>query len=139
MNLYGRVAIQAVGFISDSIEDEPRAAWTKAAERLCSSKHSARKVCPRSAFLGLCEEGHVRGVPEGQYVRRKGAQKYNKRYAVKAVGLLRDGVVSGDNGPQELSRLIQSTESKKTSHQGGMDVVLALWRNGLIGEAHNPR
>ena len=37
-------------------------------------------VGTRGAFLGLCEEGLVKGIPAGKY----SASKDNKQYAVRA-------------------------------------------------------
>jgi hypothetical protein len=46
-----------------------------------------KKGCPRGAFLGLCEEGLVKGIPAGNYT----TSKDNKAYAVRAAELLITG------------------------------------------------
>jgi hypothetical protein len=48
-----------------------------------TSPTSRKKDCPRGAFLGLCEEGLVKGIPAGKYT----ASKDNKAYAVRAAAL----------------------------------------------------
>jgi len=82
------------------------------------------KIRPRGAFLGLCEEGLVKGIPAGQYT----ASKDDKAYAVRAAALLAEGT-------QKWSRstLWQAvTNDPEKVHNSQMDVVLALWKNGLI-------
>jgi hypothetical protein len=79
---------------------------------------------PRGAFLGLCEAGVVKGILAGHYT----ASKDNKAYAVGAAALLTEGTQSWST-----SALWQavSNDPKKT-HNGQMDIVLALWKNDLI-------
>jgi hypothetical protein len=50
----------------------PKARWDRAMEILYPTSPSARKKgCPRGAFLGLCEEGLVKGIPAGDYTASK--------------------------------------------------------------------
>lgn len=44
------------------------------------------KPCPKNAFLGLCEEGLVKGVPRGEYTK----SEKNKKYALKAFEKLQE-------------------------------------------------
>ncbi|HEV2645174.1 MAG TPA: hypothetical protein VGU46_02290 [Acidobacteriaceae bacterium] len=94
-------------------------------EKLYPTSPTARKKsCPREAFLGLCEEGMVKGIPPGQYA----SSKEHKAYAVHAAALLAEGTQSWST-----SALWQAVanDSEKT-HNSQMDVVMALWKNGLI-------
>ena len=103
----------------------PAARWDSAVERLYPTSPTARrKSGPRGAFLGLCEEGMVKGIPAGQYT----ASKDNKAYAVNAATLLAEGKQSWS--VNELWRAVEN-DSEKT-HNSQMDVVMALWKNGLI-------
>ncbi|MCY4245019.1 MAG: hypothetical protein OXE47_06830, partial [Gammaproteobacteria bacterium] len=81
---------------------------------------------PRSAFLGLCEAGLVKGVPPGEYLK-KSSKKLNKGYAVKAVSKLIENPKLKDNSPKELWELVISK-----AHDSQMDVVLALWEKQKI-------
>ena len=36
-----------------------------------TQESSRKKGCPQSAFLGLCEDGYVKGIPQGRYLIRK--------------------------------------------------------------------
>ena len=89
-----------------------------------TSATSRKKISPRGAFLGLCEEGLVKGIPAGQY----NAAKDHKAYALQAAALLAEGTRSWSTSA--LWQAVTNDPEKKHSSQ--MDVVLALWKNGLI-------
>src|ERR1035437_878637 len=122
-NRYGEAAILAARQASGS--KNPAAQWESALEKLYPTSPVARnKNSPRGAFLGLCEEGLIKGITTGEYTKSKD----NKAYAVRAVALLLEG-------KQRWSRsaLWQAvTEGAAKQESGQMDVVLALWNNGLI-------
>jgi hypothetical protein len=93
-------------------------------ERLYPTSPTARrKSCPRGAFLGLCEEGLVKGIPAGQYT----ASKENKAYAVNAAALLAE-----EKQTWSASGLWRAVANPEKTHDSQMDVVLALWKNGFI-------
>ncbi len=123
-NKYGEAAIMAARGSSAASVD-PVVRWEGAMERLYPTSPTARKkVCPRGAFLGLCEEGLVKGIPVGRYT----ASKDNKGYAVRAAVLLREGTQSWSTN--SLWRSV--TNDPEKTHKSQMDVVLALWKNDLI-------
>jgi hypothetical protein len=104
---------------------DPVARWETAMEKLYPTSPAARKMsCPRGAFLGLCEEGLVKGIPAGQYK----ASRDNKSYAVRAAALLTEGTASWSTSA--LWRAV--TNDPEKPHKSQMDVVLALWKNDLI-------
>jgi hypothetical protein len=63
-------------------------------------------------------------IPAGQYT----ASKDNKAYAVRAAALLSEGTRKWSIG--ELWRAVSDDPEK--AHNSQMDVVLALWKNGLM-------
>jgi hypothetical protein len=66
----------------------------------------------------------VKGIPAGQYT----ASKDNKDYAVRAAELLAEGKQSWS-----VSALWQAvTSDPERAHNNQMDIVMALWKNGLI-------
>jgi hypothetical protein len=122
-NRYGEAALIATR--GSAAGADPVARWDNAMETLYPTSQAARKKgCPRGAFLGLCEEGLVKGIPAGQYT----ASKHNKAYAVRAARLLLEGTRKWS--VSELWRAV--TDDPEKTHNSQMDVVLALWKNGLI-------
>jgi hypothetical protein len=105
----------------------PADAWAEAAAEVFPDSPSSQvKGCPMGAFLGLCEEGRVAGVPVGGYT----ASRLNKQYALDAVRLLVAEPGIADLGPEELWRRVMDGRGKRANSQ--MEVVLGLWRAGRI-------
>ena len=121
-NRYGEAALIAA---RDSAGTSPAKRWQSAVEKVYPTSVTAQKKgCPRGAFLGLCEEGLVKGIPAGQYT----TSKDNKAYVVRAAELLIEG-----KQKWSISELWQAvTDNPEKKHNSQMDVVLALWKNGLI-------
>lgn len=98
--------------------------WQDAVGKLYATTPAAqRKSGPKQTFLGLCEAGLVKGIAAGQY----SPSNRNKGYALAAVDLLRAG------SHRTVTQLWAAVagEGDKT-HASQMDVVLALWKNGLL-------
>ena len=123
-NRYGEAALIAVRMETFAKAMTPAERWQDAVGKLYPTTPSAqRKAAPRQAFLGLCEAGLVRGIRPGQYA----PSNENKGYALAAVTLLRAGT------HRTVTQLWDAvTEGEQVRHSSQMDVVLALWRNGLI-------
>jgi hypothetical protein len=66
----------------------------------------------------------VKGIPAGNYT----TSRDNKVYAVRAAGLLITGTQTWSIS--QLWRAI--TDDAEKAHNSQMDIVLALWKNGLI-------
>lgn len=103
----------------------PAKSWERAMEKLYHTSPVAQQMTsPRTAFLGLCEAGLVKGIPAGEYTDAKD----KKTYAARAAALLIEGA-----RPWSRSDLWQAvTDGDGTKHSSQMDVVLALWKNDLI-------
>lgn len=129
MNRYGEVAVKAVHSLLSGEVAQPLIAWKKAAtEVFGEGTWGQRKVCPKNAFLGLCEAGLVYGIASGKYVRSNSTQK-NKNYAIQAVSILR-GRPDLEENKIGLWKVV--TNGNDISHNSQMDVVLSLWKNNLI-------
>lgn len=127
MGKYGQVALRATALVTKRGYMSPPEAWKVAAREVFpDSPASQTKGCPKSAYLGLCEEGLVVGVPRGNYTNSRD----NKAYALKAVRLLVREPALALQGPDVLWERVMDGERKTPNHQ--MDVVLALWNQGLI-------
>lgn len=123
-NRYGEAALMAARQ-GNMTEVDPVARWQAAMERLYPTSPIARKKgAPRGAFLGLCEQGMVKGIPAGNY----SATKLNKDYAVHAAELLLARIPN----PSRSTLWRAVVGDAATEENGQMDVVLALWKNNLI-------
>ena len=123
-NRYGEAALIAAREAA-SPKISPAVRWESAMAKLYPTSPSARKKgCPRGAFLGLCEEGLVKDIPPGNYT----ASKANKAYAVRAAALLTEGTQSWSRSA--LWQVV--TDDPEKAHNSQMDIVMALWKNGLL-------
>jgi hypothetical protein len=123
-NRYGEAALIAAHPDKHHPKATPLDRWNTATKQLYpTSPTQQKKGGPRGAFLGLCEEGLVKGFIPGSY----SAQRIHKDYAVRAVHLLLEGAPASVTG---LWREV--AENPETPHTSQMDVVLALWKNDRI-------
>lgn len=128
MSKFGETAIEATKLCRNDEVDSPMTGWKKAASiNFPQSQSSQEKGCPRSAYLGLCENGLVRDIPSGDYL--KAGPKLNKQYAISAVDILRQQPHLTDSNADLWEKACG--EIGKT-HNSQMDVVIALWKNGDI-------
>ena len=125
MGMYGRAAITAARMLEQGTPSNPEAAWTRAIRRETKSYDSRRKTCPREAFLGICAAGLIPGCEARPSLFRSS----NGDYAVRMLEAIRAD-------PQVLTdrkRLWRSAVgSAKKKENGQIDVVVSLWREGII-------
>lgn len=98
--------------------------WKSFASMFTEKESMIKKECPKNAFLDLCEEGLVKGVPKGKYTK----SYKNNKYAIQAVMLLKENESLKDN-PKQLWNQIEDTPD---SYNHQLDIVCALWNNDLI-------
>lgn len=124
MNKYAQVALKATHLLNQGVP-APEAWKLSAIEVFPDSITSQEKGCPKSTFLGLCEETLIKGSSKGSYTR----SKLNKEYALKALRLLKA------NSPlsSDAKTLWNAVVSDKTSNSQ-MDVVIALWEHDLLNK-----
>ncbi|TXD53640.1 MULTISPECIES: DUF6979 family protein [unclassified Polaribacter] len=100
--------------------------YARAATAIFETKSSQEKSCPKNTFLGLCELGLVKGIPKGNYTK----SVKNKEYALQAVEILKWAETKTFT-PKELWAALNPGDKRSNSQ---MEVVLALWNEGLIVE-----
>jgi hypothetical protein len=123
-NRYGEAALMAVRMDTFGKGYTPEQRWQEAVAKLYPTTPAGqKKAAPRNAFLGLCEAGLVKGILPGSYA----PANRSKAYAVDAVKLLKAGTHS-----TVTTLWAAVSEDGGAPHAGQMDVVLALWKNGLI-------
>jgi hypothetical protein len=132
MKSHGAAAVAAVKRYNQSEMSEVVAGWEQAVRsEFPESESMQNKGCPRGAFLGLCSEGLVAGIPTGDYT----ASVKNRRYAVTAARLIRSHRALASNR-EELWRLCTAPAS--IQENGQLDVVLALWEAGFLVRSQQP-
>lgn len=122
-NKYGEAALIAARLdVPERVSAADR--WDTAVRQLYPEKpYMQKKGAPKSTFLGLCGAGLVKGVPAEPTT----ANNRNAAYGIKAVELLRAGT------HRTVTALwSELTAGEEIAHAAQMDVVLALWKNGLI-------
>lgn len=125
MSKYGEAAIKAVKICHSDFRPDPVAAWKAAVCEFLPTLEGQKKGCPKSAFLGLCEAGFVKGISQGNYTRGR----LNKEYAVQAVRLLQSDSSLANDRRGLWHRVMDGTDKKPN---GQMDVVVALFEAGLL-------
>ena len=126
MGKYGQTAKIATELLIDNQTNDPVKAWDIATIQVFPNSISSRsKSCPKNSFLGLCEDGYIVNVMEGNYTR----SEKNKDYAIKAISLLSDNPRLTE---KELWKLVIDEPDKKHNYQ--MDVVKTLWDNKYINQ-----
>ncbi len=119
---YGKAAVKAVEFRNDG--ERLQSAWEKAISEYTTSELSRDKGCPRNAFLGLCEEGMIKGVDPGDY----GAGEKSKGFAIRAVQILREEPTLSLNMTKLWKKVMENLgEDTSKSQASRMGVVTALW------------
>lgn len=126
MNKYAQIAINVVKRIDSDNSINPKIAWEIEANNMFGEgRASAKKVCPKNAFLGLCEEGLIKGIPKGIYITKP--NNLNKEYALEGYRYLKNN--NSDITPRELWRKIGM---EKKSYNSQMDILCELFKLGLI-------
>jgi hypothetical protein len=121
MSKYSQIALDSVVDLNKNQSLNPVDAWNNNAKVMYPDSLDAQtKSCPKSAFLGLCEDGLVSGVKPGSYT----ASKLNKGYALAALSHLK-------SNPQLNEKELWSLVSEKKPNNQ-MAVVKALYSKGYI-------
>jgi hypothetical protein len=121
-NNYDKTALKSVQNYKNSYSITE--IWSTFAKEVFETKSAREKGCPKNTFLGLCEEGLVKGIPKGSYTK----SVKNKEYAIRAVAILKQNKHTTFS-PKELWGKLELGDKRSNSQ---MDVVLALWEHGLI-------
>ena len=127
---FGSVAVAYAKKLIATKQCPSKAGWEDEASKVFEEGSACiTKGCPRCCFLGLCEEGLINGIPEGEYT----SSVKNKAYGLLAVDILREDESYKDEPSQLWKKVLKRgkyDESKQHNHQ--MDVVCALWNAGFI-------
>jgi hypothetical protein len=123
MSKYSQIALNSVADLNKNQSLNPVDAWNNNAKVMYPDSLDAQtKSCPKSVFLGLCEDGLVYGVKPRLYT----TSKLNKGYALAALSHLK-------SNPQLNEKELWSLVSVKQPNNQ-MAVVKALYSKGYIVE-----
>ncbi|UFH69707.1 DUF6979 family protein [Morganella morganii] len=124
MATYGKTAVQTV--LNYDAAGDLAKQWEVQISSLTQSGSVINKGCPRAAFLGLCEEGVVKNIPENNY----GAGEKNKHHALKILELAQAN--SGITAAECFRMYQESNPDLPKTHNGQADVVISLLEANLI-------
>ncbi|MCD1125457.1 hypothetical protein LPW36_05415 [Jinshanibacter sp. LJY008] len=124
MGNYGKTAIDVVNNYLNG--QDLCIAWNNQIRKYTCSESSIKKPCPKHAFLGLCEAGLVIGIPKGTCPN---SNNENKIYALSLYRLLKGNLTLS---PKELHRLYEKERGKSLTYNSQADVVISLFREGLL-------
>lgn len=125
MGQYGETAVRAVSLYTRGKASSIVDAWEITGREILHTESTQTKNCPRTTFLGICESGIVTGVPAGEYNKRLSE---NKQYGLKAIALLR----YHPELATDEALLWKKIGNAAIKQNGQMEVVIALWQNGLV-------
>lgn len=120
MNKYAKAALMVVTDCSGKSSPNIRAAWSTAISVL----DAYDEQCPKIAFIGLCSEGMIKGIPANSYGLKR--ETKNKRYAVDAAKLLLAG------HDMDIPSIWERVTDKKIVHHGQISIVISLYQAELL-------
>lgn len=122
---FGHNAVKAVELLHKGIVKSPQEAWKKAGNEILEKRVYVEKGCPKSAFLGLCEEGLVKGVPAGRYTR----STRNKKYTIDGYNALK----KNPSLRYDIKAFWDYVKPNETiSHNYQLDVLVHLYESSLL-------
>lgn len=122
-SVFGKTCIAAVKLIVDEKTD-PEKAWKKAIQLYTHSLEMQIKSCPKNAFVDLCASGYIKGIKKQNDV----VLSENGKISIEAINILKT-----DNWKIKSKSKFWS-ENFNRSHQGQLDVILALKENNLLAD-----
>ncbi|ACT07071.1 conserved hypothetical protein [Dickeya chrysanthemi Ech1591] len=129
MGIYGKTAVAVASEYDSSNKLDPRECWEYSIIQFTDSRESQKKGCPKSAFLGLCQEGYVKGIPKGNYLP---PDSPNKEYAVSAADLVLKEPGRKYSRAELWGNATKYYPGAAKNQNGQMDVVMTLKEAGLL-------
>lgn len=128
MNKYAKVAIEVAEELQSMKKEKQEEInlgdlWKEKCEENEFKEASIKKVCPRLAFIGLCENNLIKGIE----IKNSDKESLNKNYAVEAVKVLKN-----DKRNYTSKELWEEIGNKDKKHNSQMNIVLVLWEKEMI-------
>jgi len=137
MTKFGEAAIAAVSEIKNNNVKADKA-WENACDKCIESQESSIKACPRTVFLGLCEEGYVDSVPKGSYLVWDDSSLKNKKRAIALRNIIiekKPPSLPNETNDKLWEMATRATKDKSmpvVNDQGGVGIVKALFNANLL-------
>lgn len=129
MDKYSKSALNVVRYVQENRTESPVEAWFIATgEQFGEGSWGQKKGCPRTAFLGICEEGLIKGIKAGRYNHKQ--DSLNKQYAINTINLLKQDPTYINKDNKEIWAIV--TQGKKIKSNYQVEIVKALWEKDLI-------
>ena len=93
-------------------------AWVLSAKQNIKSEESRKKLCPKRAFLGLCESGDLKTIKVTEL-----SKNINYQYARFAINEWKNNPLLSS---QEMWKKVRAHFNRAKNHQGQLDVAKAL-------------
>lgn len=123
MNRYTEIVVKAINTIKEGRVQNPVEAWDKSLTDVFGNNiTSYNRNCARNTFLGLCEEGYIKGINKGKYT----LSKINKEYVVK----LRDTIYKNQVSNEDNIWLAINMSDKK--HYLQLQIVKELYEEKIL-------
>lgn len=128
MNKYAKIAIEVAEELQSMKKEEQKKIdlgdlWKEKCKENEFKEASIKKVCPRLAFIGLCENNLIKGIE----IKNSNKESLNKNYAIEAVKVLKN-----DERNYTSKELWEEIGNKDKKHNSQMNIVLALWEKGMV-------
>lgn len=125
MSIFGKAAVDAAKRIISENESDYAKVWKECLSKYTESDETTAKGCPKNAFVDLCSLGFVVGIQkkEGEELSENGKK------AIDAIKILKK---RNWNLPEGKSKFWE--DNFGTSHQGHLDIIIALKNAGLLND-----
>lgn len=128
MNKYAKIAIEVAEELQSMKKEEQKKIdlgdlWKEKCKENEFKEASIKKVCPRLAFIGLCENNLIKGIE----IKNSNKESLNKNYVIEAVKVLKN-----DERNYTSKELWEEIGNKDKKHNSQMNIVLALWEKGMV-------
>lgn len=121
---YSKIAVKAT-LVAVSQMMSPVEAW----ELELKLAQKADKGCPKGTFLGLCQNGFVKGIPVGSYTN----SKKNAKYGLVGRELLLSQPDLYLNDTKKLwSDILGVLHLPPKAPNQQAEVLIELWKNGFL-------
>lgn len=122
---YGKIAVDAANGFQQLVATTLLQSWNSSLIK--NNKND--KNCPRIAFLGLCENGLIAGIPKGRYIQKTTAS------VIKGKAISIRNIIMNNNPPSipaQTKTSIWEQVGGTGQDEGVIDVVYTLFNHGML-------